>query len=85
MYKIREILQGGARTNCLVGLKPLFVYNFHRHVHNNQNIVLSVVEKTRGTENGYMHKKIHRTNCLLSDSLGLEIRVICPIVRFLGN
>ena len=40
---------------------------------------------TRGTENGYLHYKIYRTNCLLSDSLGLKISVICTIVRFLGN
>ena len=30
-------------------------------------------------------KNIYWTNYLPVDSLGLEIRVICPIVRFLGN
>ena len=39
----------------------------------------------RGTENGYLHNKLYWTNYLPSDSLGLEIRVICPIVQFLGN
>ena len=39
----------------------------------------------RGTENAYMHIKLYWTNCLPFDSLGLKIRVICPIVWFLGN
>ena len=30
-------------------------------------------------------KNIYWTNCLPVDSLGLEIRIIGPIVRFLGN
>ena len=28
--------------------------------------------------------KIYQKNCLPSDSLGLEIRINCPIVQFLG-
>ena len=52
-------------------------------------VVIVVLEKVVGGRRfsqGYRKwiyaLKIYRTNCLPSDSLDLEILVICPIVRF---